>query len=104
MSLKKLYEESKRHITTLLFIGGFVFDLLILPEAGHIETIILGSLYLTIVAVCIALREWVISRNKATKQEQKVFSILTFMIAYFSGSALSFVCVYVIRGDRKSVV
>jgi hypothetical protein len=103
MSLKKLYEESKRHITTLLFIGGFVFDLLILPEAGHIETIILGSLYLTIVAVCIALREWVISRNKATKQEQKVFSILTFMIAYFSGSALSFVCVYVIRGAALAV-
>jgi len=93
----QLMKASVRHINTLLFIGGFIFDLLILPDAGHVVTIWIGFIYLSIVASSIAAREWVISRNTASKTEQKMFSLLTFAIAYFSGSALSFVCVYAIR-------
>ncbi len=93
----RLMKASVRHINTLLFIGGFIFDLLILPDAGHVATIWIGLVYLSIVGLSIAIREWVISRNTASKTEQKLFSLLTFVIAYFSGSALSFVCVYTIR-------
>ncbi len=103
MSFKLLITKSKRHATTLLFVGGFIFDLIILPEAGHTFTIWIGLLYLSIVGGSIALREWVIARNTATEGEQKVFSLLTFAIAYFSGSALSFVCVYAIRSAIFSV-
>ncbi len=90
-------KASSRHITTLLFIGGFIIDLIILPEAGHVATIWIGLFYLSIIGFSIACREWVISRNAATVWERKMFSLLTFLIAYFSGSALSFVCVYAIR-------
>lgn len=90
-------KEGVRHINTLLFIGGFIFDLLILPEAGHVATIWIGVFYLSIIGFSIICREWVISRNTATVWERKMFSLLTFSIAYFSGSALSFVCVYAIR-------
>lgn len=93
----RLLKVGFRHINTLLFIGGFIFDLLILPEAGHVATIWIGLLYLSIIGFSILCREWVISRNTATKWEQKMFSLLTFSIAYFSGSALSFVCVYALR-------
>lgn len=103
MRLIHLLKESARHINTLLFIGGFVFDLLILPEAGHVATIWIGLLYLSSIGFSIMCREWVISRNTATKWEQKMFSLLTFSIAYFSGSALSFVCVYAIRSAIFSV-
>lgn len=103
MKFAHLIRESARHTSTLLFIGGFIFDLIILPKAGHIETVLLGFLYLFIVAFSIALREWVISRNTASAAEQKAFSTLTFIIAYFSGSALSFVCVYTIRGAAFAV-
>ncbi len=103
MSFSKLLQMSKQHATTLLFIGGFIFDLFILPEAGHLLTVILGAVYLLIVAVCIALREWVISQNTASETEQKVFSVLTFAIAYFSGSSLSFISVYAIRSAAFSV-
>ena len=34
MTFSQLLKESKKHAVTLLFIGGFVFDLIILPEAG----------------------------------------------------------------------
>lgn len=103
MKFAHIVRESSRHASTLLFIGGFVFDLIILPEAGHVATMVLGLVYLSIVAAAIALREWVISRNTASKREQKLFSTLTFIIAYFSGSALSFVCVYAIRSAALSV-
>ncbi len=103
MSFPKLLKESARHINTLLFVGGFIFDLLILPDAGHLLTVWIGLLYLSIVAVAIGLREYVISRNTASDAERKMFSFLTFVIAYFSGSALSFVCVYAIRSSIFSV-
>ncbi len=96
-------KEGVKHTSSLLFIGGFIFDLIILPEAGHVATIWIGLLYLSIIAVSIAGREWVVSRNTATVRERKVFSFLTFSIAYFSGSALSFVCVYAIRSAIFSV-
>ena len=103
MRLVHLLKESARHITTLLFIGGFIFDLIILPEAGHVATVWIGFAYLSIVASSIALREFVISRNTASETEQKLFSFLTFIIAYFLGSSLSFVCVYAIRSAELSV-
>lgn len=103
MKISRFIKESRRHITTLLFVGGFIFDLLILPEAGHVLTIWIGFLYLVIVGASIALRERVISRNTASKLEQRLFSYLTFAIAYFSGSALSFVCVYAIRSAALSI-
>ena len=86
MTFARLAKESMRHINTLLFIGGFIFDLMILPEAGHKVTMLLGAIYLFIVAFSIAMREWVISRNKASKAEWRLFSILTFFIAYFISS------------------
>lgn len=103
MTWSRFIKEGSHHISTLLFIGGFVFDLLILPEAGHVLTIWLGLLYIFIVACAIAVREWVISQNTATKTEQRIFSMLTFAIAYFSGSALSFVSVYAIRSAAFAV-
>ena len=51
MAVSRIFRESLRHANTLLFLGGFIFDLLILPEAGHTLTIILGTVYLSIVAV-----------------------------------------------------
>ncbi len=95
--LSLLLQGGSRHATTLLFIGGFIFDLVILPEAGHVATIWIGLLYLGVIAFSIACREWVISRNTASSSERKMYSFFTFLIAYFSGSALSFVCVYALR-------
>lgn len=103
MNWTHLIKGSSNHISTLLFIGGFIFDLFILPEAGHLFTVFLGALYLCIVAFAIALREWIISQNTASKEEQKIFSILTFIIAYFSGASLSFISVYAIRSAAFSV-
>lgn len=103
MKFMHVLREIKRHATTLLFVGGFIFDLIILPKAGHIATIIIGFVYLSVVGASIGIREWVISRNTASRTEQKLFEFFTFAIAYFSGSALSFISVYAIRSAEISV-
>jgi len=103
MKWVNLIKGSSRHLNAILFVSGFLFDLVILPDAGHVATIWIGLFYLGVVGTLIGIREWVISRNTATLREQKIFSLLTFAIVYFSGSALSFVCVYAIRSAILSV-
>lgn len=48
-------------------------------------------------------REWLVSRNTASKTEQRIYSVVTFCISYFSGSALSFVFIYAVRSAQISV-
>lgn len=103
MTITHVLRHAREHATTILFMGGFIFDVLVLPDAGHEITMWLGTVYLSIVAIAIALRERVISQNKATTKEQKLYSMLTFGIAYFSGSALSFISVYSLRSAALSV-
>ena len=92
-----------KHATTILFFVGFLFDMIILPDIDDPISRLLGLLYIGAIAFLIMFREWVVSRNTASKTEQKLYSFSTFGIAYFSGSALSFVCVYAIRSAAFSV-
>lgn len=95
--LKKFYKSATSHANSVLFTIGFIFDILVLPDAGHEFTIWIGGFYLSVVATLIAFREWIISRNTASLREAKIYNWLTFGIAYFSGSTLSFASVYSIR-------
>lgn len=90
------------HATTIIFIIGFLFDMVILPDIDHALTQYIGALYLFLIASSIIFREWLVSRNTASLFEQKMYSLTTFGISYFSGSALSFVCVYAIRSATFS--
>lgn len=103
MKTKSFLSHLKNHSTTILFLAGFVFDMVLLPDAEHVLTRYIGLLYLVTVALSIMIREWVVSRNTASKAEQKLYSFFSFAIAYFSGSALSFVLVYAIRSADISV-
>ena len=87
------------HSTTILFFAGFLFDIIFLPDITHSITRYIGSIYLMIIAFLIMFREWVISRNTASIFEQKIYTYATFGIAYFSGSALSFIFVYALRSS-----
>ena len=102
---KKLLSFSfyTKHATTVLFFVGFLVDMLILPDIDDPISRLLGVCYIGAIAFLIMFREWIISRNTASKREQKLYSFSTFGIAYFSGSALSFICVYAIRGAAFSV-
>lgn len=92
-----------RHSTTILFTFGFLVDLIILPDIDHPFTRYVGCAYLVTIALLIAGREWLVSRNTASAFEQKIFSAMSFGISYFSGSALSFILVYALRGAAFSV-
>ncbi len=97
------FSEYTKHATTILFFVGFLFDMFILPDIDDPISRLLGACYIGAIAFLIMFREWVVSRNTASKREQKLYSLSTLGIAYFSGSALSFICVYAIRSAAFSV-
>lgn len=91
------------HTSTFIFLAGFIFDALMLPDIEHPLARYIVFIYLCVIAISIMFREWLVSRNTASKTEQKIYSIVTFCISYFSGSALSFVFIYAIRSAQLSV-
>lgn len=97
MAIKALISKGWQHASTVIFVFGFLFDSFLLPDVDRPETKYLGLTWLCLLAVTIILREWVVSRNTASKLEQKTYSILTFGVSFFSGSAMSFVFVYAMR-------
>lgn len=103
MALKKLITEGWKHASTIIFFGGFITDSFLLPDVTDPTTKYLGLAYLTILASIILLREWIIARNTASVFEQRLFSVLTFGVSFFSGAALSFVFIYAMRSAAFSV-
>lgn len=91
------------HTTTILFVLGFVFDMVMLPEIDHPITRYIGLTHLGIVAFLIMFREWIVSRNTASHFEQKLYSLASFGISFSSGAALSFIFVYSLRSAALSV-
>lgn len=96
-------ETYTKHATTILFVVGFFIDMALLPDISDRLTQYIGLAYLAIIGFLIIFREWVVARNTASSIEQKLYALSTFGIAYFSGSALSFVFVYALRGAALSV-
>lgn len=103
MAIKTLLWKGWEHASSIIFFAGFLIDSFLLPAIEREETKYLGMTWLTLLALSLILREWVVSRNTATKIEQKLYSLLTFGISFFSGSALSFVFVYAMRSAALSV-
>lgn len=101
--IKELLSHGWRHATTVIFIGGFAVDSFLLPDFDDPITKYIGLTYLLVLAVIIYLREWVISKNTASEMEQKLYSLLTFGVSFFSGSALSFVFIYALRSAALAV-
>jgi hypothetical protein len=91
------FDFVKKHATTLLFIFGFLTDMFLLPDIDNPITKYIGISYIIGIGFLIAVREWVISRNRADDIEQKFYSLSSFGVAYLSGAALSFIFVYALR-------
>lgn len=95
--------QNSTHFTTIIFLAGFLFDAFMLPDLQDVLARVIGVGYLAAVAFLIMFREWLISRNTASEFEQKMYSLTTFGVSYFSGSALSFVFIYALRSAQISV-
>lgn len=103
MALQTILSQGKQHATTIIFLAGFITDSFLLPDVDNPATKYIGLFYLLILSFIILFREWVVSRNTASKLEQRTFSFLTFGVSFFSGSALSFVFVYAMRSAAFAV-
>lgn len=96
-------KEYMHHLSTLLFIGGFIFDLLVLPDIDDAATRYVGIGYLIAISLLIFFREWIVSRNTADKTEQRIYAVTSYAITSFCGAALSFVFIYALRSAALSV-
>lgn len=103
MHFYRKYKHYLKHATTVLFLFGFLTDMVLLPDVNNPITKYLGLSYIVAVGLLIAFREWVIARNAANERERRLFSLSSFGIAYLSGAALSFVFVYALRSAALSV-
>lgn len=91
------------HFSTIIFVLGFGFDAIMLPDLEDPFARYIGCAYLFAIAFLIIFREWLVSRNTASVAEQKIYSLATFGISYFSGSSLSFIFIYAVRSAQLSV-
>jgi uncharacterized membrane protein YgdD (TMEM256/DUF423 family) len=103
MAIKSLISKAWQHSSTIIFLFGFITDAYLLPEIENPITKYLGLTYLATLSIIILLREWVVARNTASKLEQRLYSLLTFGVAFFSGSALSFIFIYALRSAAFAV-
>ncbi|MEZ0209117.1 MAG: DUF2914 domain-containing protein [Candidatus Paceibacterota bacterium] len=103
MTGRALLSHAWQHATTIIFLAGFLIDSFLLPSVDEPITKYLGLTYLVVLTFLFPIREWVVSRNTASDWERKLFSLLTFGISFFSGSALSFIFVYAMRSAALAV-
>lgn len=103
MAIAAFISKNWQHLYTVYFFAGFVVDSFILPDASDPLTKYIGLAYLVVLALCIIMREWVISRNTASKTEQRAYSLFTFGVLFFSGASLSFIFIYALRSAAFAV-
>lgn len=99
----KIVKKIIHHSLTFSFLLGFLIDSIFLPGAESVHTKEIGTLYMLTVSLSILMREYVVSRNRATKMEGFLHSIFSYIISFFSGSLLSFVFIYFFRSASISV-
>ncbi len=91
------------HPTTLIFLSGFLFDMVMLPDLEDPIARYIGFGHLCIVAFFIMFREWVVSQNTASKTEQRIYKLSSFFISFSSGAALSFIFIYALRSAALAI-
>lgn len=101
--LAQKVQQNIKHIASALFFFGFAVDMFLLPDVNNVLSVYIGLVYITSLAVIIIIREIAMVYESSGKAKQTFYSMLTFAIAYFSGSALSFVFVYAWRSAALSV-
>lgn len=102
MKFKSIFNATFHHLSTVIFLFGFIFDAILLPQFDELIARLIGLTHICIVALFIYLREWVVARNTASAFEQKLFSLITFVISFSSGAALSFIFIYAVRSGEIS--
>ncbi len=99
----KIVKKIIHHSLTFSFLFGFLIDSIFLPGAESTHTKEIGALYLSVVSLSILFREYIVSRNRATKAEGFFHSVFSYIISFFSGSLLSFVFIYFFRSASLAV-
>ncbi|MDI9354761.1 MAG: hypothetical protein QM532_00745 [Cyanobium sp. MAG06] len=107
MSIREIYQFINKRIKQLkiiAFIGGFILDLLFLPNITSKFYLYIAPVYIGIILLIISVRQVFLyledEYNRKDLENQtfyKINRILTLIISFFLGSLLSYILVYYLR-------
>ncbi len=92
-------KNNGKHITTFIFAIGFIIDFFFLPSVAHPLTPYIGLVYGLGFATTLFSRSMVLNSAKGDVFTNKVSSVLSLFLAYFSGSLLSYIFVLYYRSS-----
>ncbi len=100
--LKKMFlylKDHGKHISIALFIIGFIIDFIYLPGVEHILTPFIGIFYTLGLSITLLARSFLLTRAKGDVFGNKVSNLLSLLLAFFSGSVLSYIFVLYYRSS-----
>lgn len=86
-----------KHISTAFFVGGFISDYFFLPKTDSVFTPYIGTLYLIGFAFALFGRSTLLTKAKGDVFGNKITTLFSLLLAYFSGSILSYVFILYFR-------
>lgn len=93
------FKEHGKHVSTFLFIVGFIIDFIFLPSISHPLTPYIGIFYCCGFAIALLSRSYLLTKGKGDVFSNKISSLLSVLMAFFSGSLLSYIFVLYYRSS-----
>ena len=92
-------KEHGKHVSTALFIIGFIIDFTYLPAVEHTLTPYIGIFYTIGLGFSLFARSFLLTLAKGDVFGNKVSNLLSLFLAFFSGSILSYIFVLYYRSS-----
>ena len=106
INIGKIVQKNWRHIATLFFFAGFIVDSVFLPDYMDPISRYLGAIYILVAGFLLLIKNngqllkpnknkiLCMAYDKVCVHKEKLSYTLDFALAFFIGSALSFVFIY----------
>lgn len=94
-----LFKNHGKHLSSILFVIGFVIDFAFLPGVTHPLTPAIGLLYAFGFGCALFARSYLLTKAKGDVYTNKLSSVLSILLAFFSGSLLSYIFVLYYRSS-----
>ncbi len=98
-SVLTLFKAHGKHLSSLLFALGFIIDFIFLPGVTHPLTPAIGILYALGFGGALFVRSYLLTKARGDVFTNKLSSVLSVLLAFFSGSLLSYIFVLYYRSS-----
>ncbi len=93
------FKNHGKHLSSILFVASFIIDFAFLPGVTHPLTPVIGILYALGFGGALFARSYLLTKAKGDVFTNKLSSVLSILLAFFSGSLLSYIFVLYYRSS-----